>query len=239
MGTPDELVEAFSAAVPFALRELAGVEAVIREVVPATAAGKRAELAAVVRLALAGGEAQLIFSFPQHTAEELARRILTGLMRAAPLIGATWRQALRGPGAPAPWAPERLSRAQESSVMSPAVSTKTPLNSSGSGLPVWKASTTARAAQARPRPPPIRPPTRVAGLAPTRVPRAAPTTAPTRPPTKARLCQREKKPVGSGPGTGAGAGVLMAWELEELPEEQGRSRREGGPGHRHCAPCRP
>jgi chemotaxis protein CheX len=78
VGTPDELVEAFSAAVPFALRELAGVEAVIREVGPATAAGTTAELAAVVRLASAGGEVHLILGFPQRTAEELARRILTG-----------------------------------------------------------------------------------------------------------------------------------------------------------------
>jgi CheY-specific phosphatase CheX len=76
VGTPDELVEAFSAAVPFALHELAGVEAVIREVGPATSGGATAELAAVVRLALAGREAQLILSFPQRTAEELAQRIL-------------------------------------------------------------------------------------------------------------------------------------------------------------------
>lgn len=78
MGTPDELVEAFSAAVPFALRELAGVEAVIRDVGPATAAGTTVELAAAVRLALAGGEARLILGFPQRTAEEIAQRILTG-----------------------------------------------------------------------------------------------------------------------------------------------------------------
>jgi CheY-specific phosphatase CheX len=78
VGTPDELVEAFSAAVPFALRELSGVDAVIREASHATAAGTMAEVAAVVPLALAHGEVHLILSFPQRTAEELAQRILAG-----------------------------------------------------------------------------------------------------------------------------------------------------------------
>jgi len=87
VGTPDELVEAFSAAVPFALRELAGAEAVMRDVGPATADGT-ADVAASVRLTTAGGPWWMTLCLPARTAGELARRILAGATDLTPdLIG--------------------------------------------------------------------------------------------------------------------------------------------------------
>ena len=81
METPHELVDAFTEAVPFALRELAGVEAVVREERPATAADNVADLSAVIRLTAAGGEYRLILCFPGRTAEALAGRVLAGRSR--------------------------------------------------------------------------------------------------------------------------------------------------------------
>ncbi|HJZ54260.1 MAG TPA: chemotaxis protein CheX, partial [Gemmataceae bacterium] len=78
MDTPDELVEAFTVAVPFTLREMAGVEGVVRESRPATAADGFADLSAVIRLTAAGGEGRLILSFSERTAADLARRVLAG-----------------------------------------------------------------------------------------------------------------------------------------------------------------
>jgi CheY-specific phosphatase CheX len=75
---PRELVEAFAAAVPLALREMAGVEAVVRGAGPAGAADRFADLSTTIRLAAADGERRLVVSFPQRTAAELARRILAG-----------------------------------------------------------------------------------------------------------------------------------------------------------------
>ena len=46
MDAPDELIEAFTAAVPFALREMAGVEAVARDACPAAGDGRSADLSA-------------------------------------------------------------------------------------------------------------------------------------------------------------------------------------------------
>jgi chemotaxis protein CheX len=74
--TPRELVEAFMEAVPFALREMAGVEAIVRDSRPATAADSAADITAVIRLTAAGGESSLIGCFPGRTAEALARRVL-------------------------------------------------------------------------------------------------------------------------------------------------------------------
>lgn len=77
MDPPHELVEAITAAVPLALREMAGVEAVVREARPAGAADGFAARSALIRLTTAGGEAGLIISLPEGTATELTRRILT------------------------------------------------------------------------------------------------------------------------------------------------------------------
>jgi chemotaxis protein CheX len=76
---PRELVDAFTEAVPFALREMAGVEAVVRDSRPATGA-EGADVSAVVRLAAAGGESRLVLCFPGPTAEALARRVFVGTM---------------------------------------------------------------------------------------------------------------------------------------------------------------
>ena len=76
MGVPDELVEAFAVAVPFALREMAGVEVVARDAHRATAADGFADLSAVIRLTASGGEGWMVLSFPGSTASALAQRVL-------------------------------------------------------------------------------------------------------------------------------------------------------------------
>lgn len=90
MDVPHELVEAVTEAVPLAFREMAGVEAVARDSRPAGAADGFADLSAGVGLTAAGGRGgQLILSFPERTAAELARRVLVGTTAevAADLIG--------------------------------------------------------------------------------------------------------------------------------------------------------
>src|SRR5262245_23207950 len=74
----DDVVEAFAAAVPFALREMAGVEAVVRDARQVTAADEFAGLSAVVPLNAATGEGRLVLRLPERTAAELARRVLAG-----------------------------------------------------------------------------------------------------------------------------------------------------------------
>jgi chemotaxis protein CheX len=74
---PRELVEAFTEAVPFALREMAGVEAIVRDSGPATGA-ESADVSAVVRLTATSGESRLVLCFPERTAEALARRVFAG-----------------------------------------------------------------------------------------------------------------------------------------------------------------
>ena len=76
MDTAGELVEAFSSAVPFALREMAGVEAVVRDARPATRTDSSDELSAVIRLTTATGVGWLTLNLPEPTAKELARRVL-------------------------------------------------------------------------------------------------------------------------------------------------------------------
>jgi chemotaxis protein CheX len=73
---PDEMVEAFAAAVPFALREMAEVEAVVRDVRPADAVDRPADLLAVIRLTAACGNGWLVMGFPQGTAAALTQRVL-------------------------------------------------------------------------------------------------------------------------------------------------------------------
>jgi CheY-specific phosphatase CheX len=72
------MVEAFAAAVPFALREMAEVEAVVRDVRPADAADDSPEISAVIRLNTAGGVGRLVLGFPWSTAVALTRRVLAG-----------------------------------------------------------------------------------------------------------------------------------------------------------------
>jgi chemotaxis protein CheX len=76
--TPRELVEAFAESVPPALREMAGVEAVVGESRPAARGDALGDLSATVRLTAADGESRLVLCFPERTAAELARRILAG-----------------------------------------------------------------------------------------------------------------------------------------------------------------
>jgi chemotaxis protein CheX len=74
----DNLREAFVAAVGAALSEMAGVEAVVREVLPKTPDAPLGGILAVLELqsALAG---PLVLAFPEATASSLASRVLTGV----------------------------------------------------------------------------------------------------------------------------------------------------------------
>jgi chemotaxis protein CheX len=74
---PDDLIEAFAAAVPFALREMAGVEAVVRESRPLGADGLSGDVTAVVRLT-AAAVWRFALAVPEATAGALARRVLAG-----------------------------------------------------------------------------------------------------------------------------------------------------------------
>jgi chemotaxis protein CheX len=74
---PDDLVDAFAAAVPFALKEMADVEPVVRESEHERNVDEgSADMSACVRLTTAAGVWRLILSFPERTAAALARRIL-------------------------------------------------------------------------------------------------------------------------------------------------------------------
>lgn len=75
---PNELVEAFTAAVPFALREMAELEAVAREAPPVDTG--TASVCAVIRLTTADGIWDMTMRFPETTATALARRVLTGMV---------------------------------------------------------------------------------------------------------------------------------------------------------------
>jgi CheY-specific phosphatase CheX len=82
--TPDELVEAVATAVPFSLREMAAVEAVVRGTRPATEADQTADVSAVVQLSASGCRWRLVMSFPKQTAAALAQRILAGTVDEVP-----------------------------------------------------------------------------------------------------------------------------------------------------------
>lgn len=75
MTTGDELMGPFAEAVALSLREMAGVEAAVREVAPATGPGGFGDISAVLRLST-GGEGYLVLSLPAATAAALATRIL-------------------------------------------------------------------------------------------------------------------------------------------------------------------
>lgn len=72
----DELVEAFSAAVPFALREMAGVAAIAGVPHVAETGDGFPGVAAAIRLTTVVGEWRLVMSFPEGTAATLAARVL-------------------------------------------------------------------------------------------------------------------------------------------------------------------
>lgn len=75
MTTGDELIGPFAEAVAISLREMAGVEAVVRGAAPATGADGFGDVSAVLRLST-GGEGYMVLSMPVATATELAARIL-------------------------------------------------------------------------------------------------------------------------------------------------------------------
>jgi CheY-specific phosphatase CheX len=74
---PDELVAAIAEAVPFALREMAGVEAYVRHTHPTSAADHFGDMSAIVRLTAACGVTRLVMTYPEKTAAALTRSILT------------------------------------------------------------------------------------------------------------------------------------------------------------------
>ena len=78
MNVPGEFIEAFATNVPFALRELAGIEAVVRDSGPPTGADDLASVCAVIRLTGPGGDGRLVLSLPTQTATELTQKILAG-----------------------------------------------------------------------------------------------------------------------------------------------------------------
>jgi CheY-specific phosphatase CheX len=75
LDTPDELIEAFTTAVATTLRELAGVEVVVRDVVRASESEGLKDVSVALRLE-ADTDGLLVLSFPAGTAAALARRVL-------------------------------------------------------------------------------------------------------------------------------------------------------------------
>jgi CheY-specific phosphatase CheX len=75
LDSPDELLEPFITAVATTLREMAGVEAVVRDTFRADGGEGLADVSAVLRLD-ADTEGWLILSFPRGTAAALAERVL-------------------------------------------------------------------------------------------------------------------------------------------------------------------
>lgn len=79
MDTPNEFADAFAIAVPFALREMAGVEAVPRGTESARGPEYYASVSAIIGLSTPDGDWRLVVGFPEATAAALARRILAGV----------------------------------------------------------------------------------------------------------------------------------------------------------------
>jgi CheY-specific phosphatase CheX len=75
LDTPGELIESFTTAVTTTLREMAGVEAVVRETFRAAGGEALADVSAALRLD-ADVERGVILSFPLRTAATLAGRVL-------------------------------------------------------------------------------------------------------------------------------------------------------------------
>lgn len=78
MGAPDELLEPFVTAVATTLREMAGVEVVVRDTPEAAGGEELTDVSVALRLD-ADAEGWLILSFPFDTAAALAGRVLAGI----------------------------------------------------------------------------------------------------------------------------------------------------------------
>jgi CheY-specific phosphatase CheX len=79
----NELVDAFAAAVPFALAEMAGIEAFVRDIRP-DVGGETSVLAATIRLTGSGGVGRFVLCFPTDAAAALAMRVLAGAIDGPP-----------------------------------------------------------------------------------------------------------------------------------------------------------
>ena len=79
MTTGDELIGPFAEAVAVTLREMAGVEAVVRDAAPAAGPAGFGDVSAVLRLST-GGEGYMVLSLPAATAAALAGRVLGGVI---------------------------------------------------------------------------------------------------------------------------------------------------------------
>jgi CheY-specific phosphatase CheX len=75
LDTPDELIEPFTTAVSMTLREMAGVEVVVRETLRAAGTEGFADASVILRLT-AGTKGWLVLSVPMRTATELTGRVL-------------------------------------------------------------------------------------------------------------------------------------------------------------------
>jgi chemotaxis protein CheX len=76
VNSPDELVEPFASSVILTLREMAGVEAAVREIKQSTGQDDFGDVSAVLRL-IGANEGYLALSFPNATANALAARVLS------------------------------------------------------------------------------------------------------------------------------------------------------------------
>ena len=75
LDTPDELIEPFTTAVSMTLREMAGVEVVVRETLRAAGAEGFADASVILQLT-SGTKGWLVLSVPERTAKELTGRVL-------------------------------------------------------------------------------------------------------------------------------------------------------------------
>jgi CheY-specific phosphatase CheX len=78
LDTPDALIEPFTTAVVTTLREMAGVEALVRDTGPADGGEGPADVSVALRLN-ADAERWVVLSFPPGTAAALARRVLADI----------------------------------------------------------------------------------------------------------------------------------------------------------------
>jgi len=73
----NELVDAFAAAVPFALAEMAGIDAFVRDIRP-DIGGEASGLAAAIRLTSPSGDGRFVLCLSPAAAAALATRVLAG-----------------------------------------------------------------------------------------------------------------------------------------------------------------
>lgn len=79
MNIPDELVSAFCEATPLALREMAEVEAIVRETSTADSTDRYGDVSAILRLTTSLGDVSLVMSYPEQTAKALAEHVLASV----------------------------------------------------------------------------------------------------------------------------------------------------------------